>query len=755
MSIFKKFAAPLLAVALVAVMGVSLLSNTRHAEAAVTAGAVTSTSLVAGATATYTFNFTGSATTNLTSLQVTFPTLFTVPASPVVTVTGAGTACTVISAVSAGGVVGVGITGVCNPTAAVVTVAGVVNPAAGTYTANAVQSTTAGFAAATSLAADVALVAEANGFVITAALQPTAVAFSGASQAAGATTTWTITGVGSTAGNITSTTIAFPAGFVMGLNPTATVSNGTTACLSPSAVNTANVVVVTVTSCANAGNTTITTTIAGVTNPGAATVAAAGFTMKTSTDTTAGVDTAAEVISGTAGNNIRLVLTTTAAKCTSTPDLSGIAYSAGDASAPDVLADGSVANFLCAIVTDSTNAVLGNIPVTFTVSSGVVSTGTAKTVVAVTTNTGVATTNYRGGGGIAGTDTAIASNSTLNAVGTMAIDLTAPSGTTASKVAITAPTQLAVSPSQTNVSPGYTSPQTQTNFAVQVTDSAGLGVNGQVVLVSVDKGAVVAGHGAVCTTAKAATVTTATGVLTVGGTSQAGSIQLTYCGNQLDAPGQATITVSNISTAMANATTTIATAGRPGKVAATFTNGVIAVVVTDANGNNVADNTPVLFTISSTAGAVSNTCNLTANGKASSAVSLNAGSGSVIVSAGYNESGATATCTAGNTGAQVVSSVVNIGTVATPPNTVPAAGAGTFASAPVYSASKLAQVVFNGGTLVQLDAALVAAKASGAWAQDSKGVFHLYVVGGGFVNDGFKAAFPTGFAGVTAMTVVG
>ena len=337
----------------------------------------------------------------------------------------------------------------------------------------------------------------------------------------------------------------------------------------------------------------------------------------------------------------------------------------------------------------------------------------------------------------------------------MAIDLTAPTGSTAAKVAITVPTELSVSPTQTNVSPGYTSPKTSTNFAVQVTDAAGLGVNGQVVLVSTDKGAVVAGHGATCTTAKAATVTTANGVLTVGGSSQAGAIQLTYCGNQLDAAGQATITVTNISTAMPNATTTIATAGRPGKVAATFTNGVIAVVVTDANGNNVADNTPVLFTISSTAGAVSNTCNLTSNGKASSAVSLNSGAGSVIVSAGYNESGVAATCTVGATGSQVVSSVVNIGTVVTPPNTAAPAGAGVFASAPVYSASRLAQVVFNGGTLVQLDAALVAAKASGGWAQDSKGVFHLYIVGGGFVNDGFKAAFPTGFAGVTAMTVVG
>ncbi len=68
---------------------------------------------------------------------------------------------------------------------------------------------------------------------------------------------------------------------------------------------------------------------------------------------------------------------------------------------------------------------------------------------------------------------------------------------------------------------------------------------------------------------------------------------------------------------------------------------------------------------------------------------------------------------------------------------------------------RLAQVVFNGGTVAQLDTALTDNKAAGAWAQDSKGAFQLYIVNGGFVNAGFTAAFPTGFAGVTALTIVG
>ncbi|MGE3855929.1 MAG: hypothetical protein AB7G21_03090, partial [Dehalococcoidia bacterium] len=216
------------------------------------------------------------------------------------------------------------------------------------------------------------------------------------------------------------------------------------------------------------------------------------------------------------------------------------------------------------------------------------------------------------------------------------------------------------------------------------------------------------------------------------------------------------ITASNISTSMANATTTVSTAGRPAKVEAKYENGTITAMVTDSAGNAVADNTPVQFTISSNAGAVSNTCNLSSNGKASSAVSLNTGSGSVIVSAGYNETGAAANCTTGSTGTQSVSSVVNIGNVATPPSSGGSTGGnGSFAAAPVYSASKLAQAVFNGGTVAQLESAVVAGNGTGVWAQDAQGNFVLYIVNGGFVNDSFKAAFPNGFSGVTAVTVVG
>ena len=80
---------------------------------------------------------------------------------------------------------------------------------------------------------------------------------------------------------------------------------------------------------------------------------------------------------------------------------------------------------------------------------------------------------------------------------------------------------------------------------------------------------------------------------------------------------------------------------------------------------------------------------------------------------------------------------------------------GTLASNPVYSTGGQAAVVFNGGSVAQLDAALIRNGAAGAWAQDVLGNFVLYVVGGGAVNNGFAAAFPYGFPAATALTLIG
>lgn len=83
---------------------------------------------------------------------------------------------------------------------------------------------------------------------------------------------------------------------------------------------------------------------------------------------------------------------------------------------------------------------------------------------------------------------------------------------------------------------------------------------------------------------------------------------------------------------------------------------------------------------------------------------------------------------------------------------------GTFATPPVFpsTGARLAQVVFLGGTIAQLDTALTGANASGAWAQSANGTFFLYIVGApAFVNLPFQQAFPSGFTTTTALTVTG
>ena len=504
-----------------------------------------------------------------------------------------------------------------------------------------------------------------------------------------------------------------------------------------------------------AGSTVITITTAG--NAGAAddtiTITAAGVAVGAATTdgaTIAAVAAGVNSVPVAALTAKRMMLgwstTTSTAKpmVTTTPSFEADSTAAGGA--------------LCVYVADAAGVVVVSLPVNFTVSLGVVSSGSSKSANSLSKADGTTCTNYRGAGGVATTDTAIVSNSSINQVATLSITLTSPTGTTASKMIVQQPTVLAASPTVNNVSPGYISPTTSTDFAIQVQDSAGLGVNGEVVLITVDKGALVAGFGGACGTSKAVTGTSAAGTLTATATDQkTGVIPMTYCGNQTDAAGQATITAQNISTSMSNVTTTISTAERPGTVDATYASGSISAKVTDAAGNLVADGTPVQFTISSNAGAVSNACTTTSNGAASSAVSLNGSSGTVIVTASWNETGAAAACTAagGTTGAQSVSTVVNIGNVVTPPPSGGTSGAGGFAAAPVFSASKLAQSVFNGGSIAQLETAVTAAGGTGVWAQDAQGNFVLDIINGGFVNEPFTMAFPDGFAGVTAVTVVG
>lgn len=92
----------------------------------------------------------------------------------------------------------------------------------------------------------------------------------------------------------------------------------------------------------------------------------------------------------------------------------------------------------------------------------------------------------------------------------------------------------------------------------------------------------------------------------------------------------------------------------------------------------------------------------------------------------------------------------------TGPSVAPArARGGVFVTNPItIGPSRSASVVFSDGTVDQLEAAARAASMSGVWAQDAAGTFRLLVVGGpAFLKEQFKAAFPDGFPGPTAVTL--
>ncbi len=97
----------------------------------------------------------------------------------------------------------------------------------------------------------------------------------------------------------------------------------------------------------------------------------------------------------------------------------------------------------------------------------------------------------------------------------------------------------------------------------------------------------------------------------------------------------------------------------------------------------------------------------------------------------------------------VASNYLHAGAVTPPP---PAQG--TFAAAPVFGPSGQALVVYNGGTIDQLEAAASTIGATGIWAQDPGGTYRLLIVRGpAFANAAFRSAFPTGFASAVGVSL--
>ena len=415
-------------------------------------------------------------------------------------------------------------------------------------------------------------------------------------------------------------------------------------------------------------------------------------------------------------------------------------------------ADGSQVGAVTAQLRDSagTPNIVTNTQVNFVSSIGLLgSTGTATTASIFTAvATGNAAVVYRGGG-TAGGDTVVASVPSLSLVTTTTITLVTAVGTTAATQSVTAVANRSVGASTTTAGIAFFSSQAATDVTVRVIDGSSLGVNGQIMLVSVDKGAVAAGAAASCTgvTTRSVTATTATIATVVG------RVQVTYCPIATQ-KGAVTLTSQNISTTtVANATTAITSSGRPDAITIVTAGTNITATVKDVDGNVVANGTPVRFTISSTVGAASNTCSVTTDGVASSVIALTAATGNLIVSTDWNEATSAATCTTAGSQNKAVVVALPAGTVAVTAPAVPAATpaataatSGTLTSGTIPATGGFGLVVFGGGTLAQLVTATGCPAATAAiWATVS-GSFVVYIPGTTIsaVNAGFTANFPAG-----------
>ena len=324
---------------------------------------------------------------------------------------------------------------------------------------------------------------------------------------------------------------------------------------------------------------------------------------------------------------------------------------------------------------------------------------------------------------------------------------------------------------------GYTSSTAQynpvangTRWGIEVKDSDGNRINGLSIQFSTDNGVlkddVLADSGTADTENHCDSTTDlgTTAFSTTAGTgTSAGRAYVILCGTSGSAGKTATITATVTSKTSLTASTKVGIAAKPtsADIKATVDGSIVNVEIM-VGGIPAPKNTSVHFAVvPTTDGAVGSSCVSLQNGKASTSVAATPGKAiQVLVTAGEvadpgisaDDGTADAATLCGTDARTYGSTTVVVGAGGTTP---PATGAGTFASAPVFSASKQALAVFNGGTVAQLEAAVTAAGGTGVWAQDSKGAFVLDIIGGGFVNDAFKAAFTAGVPASTAVTVIG
>lgn len=280
----------------------------------------------------------------------------------------------------------------------------------------------------------------------------------------------------------------------------------------------------------------------------------------------------------------------------------------------------------------------------------------------------------------------------------------------------------------------YVSTNKVTQVRFRTTNSTDQGANGQVLQATVDKGNIepwndadndnIVDTGEVVTNcADNVTTTFTTKTNIIDGTTYEGTAVFFVCAKAGQAAGPIKVTVKNLTTTMADATTTVTSAGVPNKIEATVSGNTVTAVVKDKDGNNVAENTPVTFLVPSFTGTVAPQCALTSGGKVSASAAFSGGGGQVLVTVFHNSSGAAAACpTGGNTVS--ASTAVNLGSgVVSGPSSfvggVPASGSfGLIVNVIPASAPSLAAA---------LNAAGCRAVSLGIV---ESGVWRMYIVGG-------------------------
>lgn len=109
------------------------------------------------------------------------------------------------------------------------------------------------------------------------------------------------------------------------------------------------------------------------------------------------------------------------------------------------------------------------------------------------------------------------------------------------------------------------------------------------------------------------------------------------------------MTAQAITKPLPDATVRLRHVGRPHAVDARFDGTTIEAVLTDADHNPVADDTPVQIVVPTLAGTVAASCLLTREGRVTTTVALSLPVATAIVVASYQEQGAAATCVAPGT----------------------------------------------------------------------------------------------------------